>query len=688
MNKRLRSIKAKFLFAALLIVIIALTVVGSITGYQIRSQAEQDYINNSNEQMSIVEDAIHIFYQAIDKNIDMLATHPTILKADQTITSYANTQERTQMTPLQNGGIEQAIYEVFQQYAESHPGTMYVYLGTVNGGYLQWPEDDISAHYVSNEEDWYQTGVKQNGAIARTAPYEDTGNDRMITSNVRSFTDKNGKLLGVIGIDVEQSVISEMLSQMEIGETGFSMIIHNTGIIMADGNQSENNFKSIDEVDIPGLDKLLGEKLEPFAVEIEGATYQVNAHQVEGTDWILASFMSEKELTAGSAKITRMILIISLVTLVVVSLFINWITKQITTPIVRASGYLETIAQGDFSQPIAEKDLARTDEVGMIIQGIQQMKDALIRLIDQIKNESTAIDEQVDYVMDTMRNVNGNVEEVSATTEELSAGMEETAASSQEMSATSKEIEKAVDELAQRSQAAKVNVKEINERAQTMQKDFNAAYTNSSQIFNETKEELEQAIDESKVVEQINVLSESIMQITDQTNLLALNASIEAARVGEAGKGFNVVANEIRKLAEQSKEAVFHIQDVTSKVTGSVDNLSTSSNKLLNYVSTDINRDYQTMIGVADQYRKDAGFVDELVNNFNATSEQLREAIDNILTSIEGVAEAANQGAMGTADIANRVAEVNDKSSEVMELIKQTKESAALLKQEITKFTI
>ncbi len=126
------------------------------------------------------------------------------------------------------------------------------------------------------------------------------------------------------------------------------------------------------------------------------------------------------------------------------------------------------------------------------------------------------------------------------------------------------------------------------------------------------KQKLESAIESSKVVEQINVLSDSIMNITSQTNLLALNAAIEAARAGEAGKGFSVVADEIRKLAEQSKDTVTEIQSITVKVIESVKNLSDSSSNLLTFVSTDMDNDYKTMLNVADKYSEDASFVDTL----------------------------------------------------------------------------
>jgi methyl-accepting chemotaxis protein len=287
-----------------------------------------------------------------------------------------------------------------------------------------------------------------------------------------------------------------------------------------------------------------------------------------------------------------------------------------------------------------------------------------------------------------MNLLNQNMEEVSATTQQLSAGTEESAAASQQMSATTQEIEKAVQSITENSQNGVLAAKDISTRARQTKENVVLSQEKNSAILIETKDRLEKAIEDSKVVERINVLSDSIMQITEQTNLLALNAAIEAARAGEAGRGFSVVAGEIKTLAEQSKKAVMEIQDITAKVTTSVENLSESSNKMLDFVSTDVHQDYKNMIEIADKYNEDAAFVDNLVNDFSASAEELFASIENITRAIDGIASAANESASGTAEIAARIQDVNGKSEEVMNQINKTKENAEHLKAEISNFKL
>jgi methyl-accepting chemotaxis protein len=688
MKKRFRSIQTQFFMVSVIVILISLLAVGGMTSYQVVTQAKKDYINNSNEQMKIIERSIKIFYDQIDRDINMISHNPLILQLDRSITTYKNYTEKIQMTPSQNGGIEQEIYEVFKQYADTHPGTMYLYLGTKDGGYVQWPETSVSANYDPTKQGWYEKALNGNGTIIRTDPYIDPVTNSMISSNVCSFTDKSGNVLGVIGFDVQQSVIGDILSEMKTGKTGFSMIIHNSGVIMADGNNWENNFKNIEEVSVEGLHKVLAEELKPFDVDIHGTKYKVNPSKVKDTDWILASFMSEKELTAGGRRIAFVIIIISIVMLILTSLLITISTKRITIPIIKSSEHLAVIAKGDFSEEIDHKYLSRKDEIGTISNGINDMKESLKHLVRSIKHESSDIEEQTQNVVNNVNELNGSLEEISATTEELAASMEETAASSEEISATSREIEKAVQYIAERAEEGAAAAGEISNRAEETEENFDTSQKKSLEILINTKKQLEKAMEDSKVVNQINILSESIMQITEQTNLLALNAAIEAARAGEAGKGFSVVADEIRKLAEQSKDTVLKIQDITTRVINSVDNLSGSCKGLLNFISTDIDKDYKIMIDVAKKYSGDAKFFDGLVTEISSTSQQLLVSIQNVLAAIDGVAEAANEGANGTTHIANEVCEVNRKANEVMGQVLTSKKSTDRLKEEIVKFKI
>ncbi len=685
--KKHKSIQTKFLQLSVGMICAFLVIMMTFISYRISVQTKSDYINNSNEQMSIVSSAINNFYDQVDANINMMATNPTVMKGDTTITKYKDNVTKVDMTPSINGGVEQEIYEVFDQYADSHPETKYIYLATKDGGYINWPETYIPEKYDPTIREWYKFAIEGNGEIRRTDPYIDTTNT-MITSNARVVKDSSGNIIGAVGIDVEQSSISNILNNMKTGKTGFFMIVHDNGTIMADGNNIENNFKNIKDVNIENLDNLLDKDSYQFDVKINGEKYFVNSKKVEGADWNLAALISEKELNQNMIQTNILFLCIAVIMVLAISIIIIKNVRKITNPIEESAKYLEEIGKGNFIIEINNKYLERPDEIGIIINGIQDMKNALVNLIYKIKDESTSIENEVDNVIEDVNVLNTNLEDISAATEELTASVEETAATTDEMALTSKEIEKAIISIANKSKEGADNAKEISKRANTTKENVVISKNKANDIFITTKGKLEEAIESSNVVNQINILSDSIMKITEQTNLLALNAAIEAARAGESGKGFSVVAEEIRKLAEQSKQTVLEIQDVTGKVTGSVNNLSGSANELLKFVSTDIDEDYKTMLKVADLYNEDAKAVGYIVTEFNDIAQELMYAMKNIMQSIEEVSQASEQGAIGTAGIANRTCEVNNKSVEVVQEVSKTKEHIDKLREEISKFRI
>ncbi|MBN1048609.1 methyl-accepting chemotaxis protein [Clostridium botulinum] len=685
--KKHKSIQTKFLQLSVGMICAFLVIMMTFISYRISVQTKSDYINNSNEQMSIVSSAINNFYDQVDANINMMATNPTIMKGDTTITKYKDNVTKVDMIPSINGGVEQEIYEVFDQYADSHPETKYIYLATKDGGYINWPETYIPEKYDPTIREWYKFAIEGNGEIRRTDPYIDTTNT-MITSNARIVKDSSGNIIGAVGIDVEQSSISNILNNMKTGKTGFFMIVHDNGTIMADGNNIENNFKNIKDVNIENLDNLLDKDSYQFDVKINGEKYFVNSKKVEGADWNLAALISEKELNQNMIQTNILFLCIAVIMVLAISIIIIKNVRKITNPIEESAKYLEEIGKGNFIIEINNKYLERSDEIGIIINGIQDMKNALVNLIYKIKDESTSIENEVDNVIEDVNVLNTNLEDISAATEELTASVEETAATTDEMALTSKEIEKAIISIANKSKEGADNAKEISKRANTTKENVVISKNKANDIFITTKGKLEEAIESSNVVNQINILSDSIMKITEQTNLLALNAAIEAARAGESGKGFSVVAEEIRKLAEQSKQTVLEIQDVTGKVTGSVNNLSGSANELLKFVSTDIDEDYKTMLKVADLYNEDAKAVGYIVTEFNDIAQELMYAMKNIMQSIEEVSQASEQGAIGTAGIANRTCEVNNKSVEVVQEVSKTKEHIDKLREEISKFRI
>ncbi|MGN0350860.1 MAG: methyl-accepting chemotaxis protein [Roseburia sp.] len=385
----------------------------------------------------------------------------------------------------------------------------------------------------------------------------------------------------------------------------------------------------------------------------------------------------------------KMIVIIAmLVSIIILAFLALTIVRDISNSLSISMKLMNHMAEGDYTHSFPEKYKNRKDDFGELARCITGMRDATVILISKVKEESEVINQVVGVVNERVIDLNGGIEGVSATTEELSAGMEETAATTTVVNDSSEEMHAAVQNIAQRSQNGAEKAAEINNRAEETKQKVIEAQEKTSILRKEIQQELESSLEHVKVVEQIYELADAIMEITSQTNLLALNASIEAARAGEAGRGFAVVAGEIGSLAEQSRETVMKIQNVTQGVTEAVGNLADNAKKLLDFVVTDVAEDYKEFLEIGEKYSQDAIYIEDLVSDFSATAQQLFANMEGIRTSMQDISKAADEGALGTTDIAQRSSEIAQESEKVLEQVTKTRKSAELLKNEIEKFNI
>lgn len=374
---------------------------------------------------------------------------------------------------------------------------------------------------------------------------------------------------------------------------------------------------------------------------------------------------------------------VSIVVIFIVGLILS---RKISDPIIKVVKAFEKDDNGQLNMKKIE--LKSKDEIGLLASTLNEMSSQVKHFIDGVNQQSKNVAIAANTVEGNISLLNEQMQEISSTTEEISAGMEETAASSEQMDATTTEIFESVQSIASESQEAATFVREISERADKIKNNLTDTVKNGELILSDSKVKLNNAIEESKSVTQINELADAILQITSQTNLLALNAAIEASRAGEAGKGFAVVADEIRKLAEDSKSTASSIQTIIKTVTNSVNNLSSNSRDVLNFMESNVKNDFDLMLKASDDYNKDSKRLEVLILNFNATAKNLEISTKNMMKAISEIASATNEGAEGTNNISEKVMLVNEKFNEVSLQAVKSKEYSENLNSLIMKFKI
>ncbi len=394
--------------------------------------------------------------------------------------------------------------------------------------------------------------------------------------------------------------------------------------------------------------------------------------------------LANNENSVVAIRILTYAIAISLVVGLLLSFLIAY---GIIKPIGKLKKELSILAQtgGDLTREI---DIKSKDEVGQLANSVNQFLFNIRTIVNGIIKETTIVENSIAVVDKKMGDLNAFVENVSSTTEEISAGMEETAAATEQVNASSLEIESAIEAMNEKAQKGSAEAEEIGNRAIRLRDNSILSVKTANEIYEESTHKLKEALENSKAVEHINVLTGTILQISDQTNLLALNAAIEAARAGEAGKGFSVVADEIRKLAEESKAAVNDIQRVTSEVVSAVSDLADGSRTVLDFLDRTVKPDYAEMVKTGESYNEDSAFVYELVSDFSATSQELTASVEGIIRAINDVTKTVNEGAAGTQSIAEQNMEIVEMVNKVKNEMETSSRSTQKLKEIVGKFTV
>jgi len=323
--------------------------------------------------------------------------------------------------------------------------------------------------------------------------------------------------------------------------------------------------------------------------------------------------------------------------------------------------YLQSAAQNGIHEEIPEVLKSRDDEIGKAANALEY----ILKTYSE-KNRQENENEIRDKILNSLDILGSEIKNAIEITDNFAKIMGNTTETSENIAASTLDIAGSVQFITEKTSQGVITAEEIEKRAEELKNRVIESKQKAQMIFDGTKAELEKAIENAKVVEQISILSESIVHITSQTNLLALNASIEAARAGEAGRGFTVVAEEIRKLAEQSKGVVTKIQDFTVQVNDSVNHLADSSNKLLEFMSTDVNNDYISMLEIADKYNQDASFVRSMVSDFDSTSNDLLKSVDNVLHDIDNISQSASDCADNTLVIKEKLEGIYNQFNNVL----------------------
>ena len=306
--------------------------------------------------------------------------------------------------------------------------------------------------------------------------------------------------------------------------------------------------------------------------------------------------------------------------------------------------------QGDLTRRVT---ITNNKEVASVGGGINAFMAKLQEIFRMISSNSRDLEGVVNEVRESVQTSNGSVSDLSALTEELSATMQDISDNASRINENTESVAGEVKSIAEKTIEINQYTKEMKEHAEAMEHAARENMDTTGAKVNDIVSVLSQAIEDSNSVNQVDNLTNDILNIASQTNLLALNASIEAARAGDAGKGFAVVASEISQLAAASQEAANNIQSINAIVITAVHNLADNANGLVEYMNEKILPEFQKFVESGGAYHDKATFIEGVMADFEAKTDSLQNSMDEIANSVNTISHAIEEGVSGVVSAAD-----------------------------------
>lgn len=653
------KIKTKLLLSFLVTTLLPVLIVSAFTIHKVTNEAHDNFVVTSSEDMALAENIYTTFFRSVENNLSAVAEYAAVRDTEGgDISTYfdpAHKQKPAQVATAK-GGREKQLFDYFTNIGANNPSLGYVYMGDEKGGYVEWPGTGEYSDWDSRKRPWYTIAKAAGFQIARRDGYYWEPDKAVYVSVVKSFKNKQNQFGGVVAMDVSLKSLTDMTQKIHLGKTGFFMLVQGDGTLLVDGHDEKHNFKKLTELADPYFATVAKTDGGVVEVTIDGVSYMANIRTSPTLGWKLVGFQQTAEIYAGARALAWLTIIVSVVLVILFVIAGVLIAKRISTPINLVKDGLKTIAQGegDLTHRLA---IHSGDETGELAKWFNQFIESTRQMIVTIKGNAETINQ------------------VSGQTSDRTAMMSAT------MKTQLKLVEQIVSAVSQMVQAANdvakncVHSAEVSEQGLTATRHGKQVIQRSANGVNQLGDAIRQSSEVilalEKETENINSILSTIQQITEQTNLLALNAAIEAARAGEQGRGFAVVADEVRSLAMRTQDCTGQIDRILNLLVTRIQTVTSTMDHSLKESGEAI-RLSTAALDAFDRIESSVQSMRDMTMHIAGATEEQHRVTENINQHIQSIQTSVNQ--------------VFDEATEVTEYAKEQSQLSHALSQRMVRF--
>ncbi len=624
---------------------------------------EQKFKTDSMQNIEAVNISIDNYFQGMQRQVSMLSKNINV----------TDIEEKQEYAPF--------LCNLLKEVKESNEDAISLYMGTASKKMYSYPKQDNGKDYDPTTRPWYEKAVQNKGKVAISDVYVDPAIKKTMVS-ISKAVEKDGKLVGVVAMDLDLEKFSDDLSNIKVGDNGYLYIADKKGVIIAHKDKDKIGKDELGKQEYWNKISQNNTGFEEINVDNKKV---YNTFSTNGlAQWKVVASVDKSELLKDT-NVIKLLTFVFVIVCSLISVIVSiWFSKGISNNVKNLKNAFAKVSQGDFSEYIHTKS---KDEFKELADNFNIMQDNVSALIKNVEVSSKEVLESSSVLEEMSKQTAVAVEQVSLTVEEISKGTVEQAKNSEigvnninslaekidSISSTTGEISTISSQANELSHRGLDMIVEINKKSEGTKSATYEVGKITSEVDSSTKK--------------IGIIIGTITEITEQTNLLALNAAIEAARAGEAGKGFSVVAEEIRKLAEKSRESAKEIENILSEIqskSGLAVKSVESTEKIVISQQEAVHKAEEIFDKILSSVELLNNKIKVIVSSINVVDDYKKNVVEEI-TNISAVSE---ETAASTEEVSASTQEINANTDSYMNYASKLKELAEKLKYEIEKFKL